>query len=417
MRSVLHIDANSAYLSWSAAALLEAGCPIDYRSVPSVIAGDPANRHGIILAKSIPCKEYGIGTAMSLWEAKNKCPELSVLPPDYDLYLSCSNAMYEILSEYSDKIERYSVDECFLEYTDSDSLFGSPAHAAYKIKERIKRELGFTVNIGVSVNKTLAKMGSELQKPDKVHTLYPDEIKNKMWPLPMRELFYVGRATERKLALIGMSTIGDIATADITLLKAVLKPVHGQTVYNYANGIDDSPVVPNKFIEQKGVGNSETLPYDVNTKEEARAALLALSERVGFRLRKLGAVAETISVSIRNSELAYHGHQKKLSYAIGTTAEIYQYACVVCFEIWNGDPLRQMGIHLTQLSPAGKRQMSFFDDENKEKNLLLDGVIDKIRARYGNNAIVRAPFVNTGIPAMLGGVNDGNYLMMGGYTL
>ena len=182
MRTIFHIDANSAYLSWTAAAMLEKGYPVDIREIPSVISGDPLNRHGIILAKSIPAKKYGIATGQSLFEAKQKCPELAVFPPSYDLYMLCSNAMYHILQEYSPLVERYSIDECFLDYTASRSRFGDPLDVAYEIKDRIKNELGFTVNIGISCNKLLAKMGGELKKPDQIHTLWPDEIEKRCGP-------------------------------------------------------------------------------------------------------------------------------------------------------------------------------------------------------------------------------------------
>lgn len=199
MRHIFHIDANSAYLSWTAVYLLEQGHSIDIREIPSVISGNPKNRHGIILAKSIPAKIHGIRTGDSLFQAKQKCLNLAVFSPDYDLYMKCSDAMYDVLYEYSPQIQRYSVDECFMDYTDSQNKFGKPLDVAYKIKERIKTELGFTVNIGLSCNKLLAKMGSELKKPDQIHTLYPDEMREKMWPLPVKELFMVGRATASKL--------------------------------------------------------------------------------------------------------------------------------------------------------------------------------------------------------------------------
>ena len=209
MRTIFHIDANSAYLSWTAIAMLERGYRIDIREIPSAIAGDPKNRQGIILAKSLPAKSFGIGTGESLMEAKRKCPGLSVYAPDYDLYMLCSNAMYDLLCEYSPSVQRYSVDECFLDYTASAKRFGDPLDIAYLIKERIKKELGFTVNIGISTNMLLAKMGSELKKPDRIHTLYLSEIEEKMWPLPVSELFMVGRGdgTETEKTSISIRSV------------------------------------------------------------------------------------------------------------------------------------------------------------------------------------------------------------------
>ena len=416
MRSVMHIDANSAYLSWTAADMLEHGCPTDMRTIPSVIAGDPKARHGIILARSLPAKKYGIATAQSLLEARQKCPGLVVLPPDYDLYMKCSNEMHSVLSEYSSVIERYSVDECYMEYTGSEALRGGPVGAAYEIKGRIKRELGFTVNVGVSVNKLLAKMGSELKKPDMVHTLFPDEIEKKMWPLPVDELFFVGRATKRKLLAAGIPTIGDIANSDIELIKAILKPVHGTLVWEYANGIDGSEVRPNDFIVQKGVGNGTTVPYDVVHKREAHEVLLALCERVGQRLRGLGAYGRVCSVTIRNTDLFWYRHQRRLDNPISATTEIYYYARQLFGEMWHGEPVRQLSVHLAELTQDKSRQASIFDWADYDKLRQMDNTVDKIRGKYGDKAITRGVFTNTELAPTLGGINDGDYLMMGGYA-
>ncbi|MDR1778179.1 MAG: DNA polymerase IV [Clostridiales Family XIII bacterium] len=417
-RVVFHVDANSAYLSWTAVDLLERGYPLDVRTVPAVIAGDPASRHGIILTKSIPAKKYGIGTGESLMEARARCPGLVVLPPDYDLYLKCSEAMHRILSEYSDRIERYSVDESWLDFTDSVRLCGDPTDVAHEIKDRIKDELGFTVNIGVSVNKLLAKMGSELQKPDRVHTLWPHEIEEKLWPLPVGELFFVGRATKRKLTAMNIRTIGELAHTDPALLRVVLKPVHGTLVWQYANGIDDAPVDPNSSVAQKGVGNATTIPYDVTTEKEAQEVLLAICERVGTRLRKLGACASVCCVTIRNSDLFWYRHQKKYAASMGATSEIYEAACALFREMWRGEAVRQLGVHLGTLTPAtAVRQTSLFDRADREKLQALDAAVDRIRGRYGEKALTRGVFANTNLAPMLGGVNDGNYLMMGGYSL
>ena len=278
--------------------MLEKGYPVDIREIPAVISGDPLSRHGIILAKSMLAKKYGIGTGQSLFEARQKCPNLAVFPPDYDLYMLCSNAMYNILLEYSPVVERYSIDECFLDYTASQKKFGSPIEAAMEIKERIKKELGYTVNIGVSSSKLLAKMGGELKKPDRVHTLWPEEIEKKMWPLPVGELFMVGRATAGKLMKININTIGDLAKADPNYMKALLK-TPGMLVWAYANGIDYSDVTLNRDIIQKGVGNSTTIAYDVTDRREAHMIILALTERVAMRLRKLGYLASLVSVSVK----------------------------------------------------------------------------------------------------------------------
>jgi len=413
---VMHIDANSAYLSWTAVNLLQNGYGTDIREIPSAIAGDPNNRHGIILAKSIPAKKYGITTGESLFEARRKCPELQVFPPEFDLYMKCSQEMFNILKEYSPLVQRYSVDECFLDYTLSERKFGDPVKTAYEIKDRIKNELGYTVNVGVSCNKLLAKMGSELKKPDRVHTLFPEEIEEKMWPLPVEELFMVGRATAKKLKKMNINTIGDLAKTDVIYLKSLLKS-HGELVWNYANGIDPSPVTVNDEIDQKGIGNSMTLKYDVTDRKEAKMFLLSLSERVGMRLRKHGFKTGLVSVTVKSSGFERYSHQMKLYTYTDSTTEIYKYACRLFDQCWKGEPIRLLGVSVTNFkNPDEPEQISMFGEEKKEKEQALDKAIDAIRERYGQGAIIRGAFANhQNVKPIEGGVNDGNYIMMGGH--
>ena len=414
MKSIMHIDANSAYLSWTAMDMLERGHPYDYREVPAVVAGDPESRHGIILAKSLPAKKFGIVTAMTLHEAKRRCPNLVVLKPDYDLYVRFSRAMYEILYDFSPAVERYSIDECYLDYTASRGLFGDPVQAAHKIKDRIHKELGFTVNVGVSVNKLLAKMGSELKKPNKVHTLYPSEMAEKMWPLDVQELFYCGRATASKLRRIGINSIGEIAQSDLATIQAVLKPAQGRLIHNYANGIDDSPVVAQTSEVQKGVGNSTTLPRDVSSKQEVHEVLLALSERVGARLRKLDRSAQLIGLVVRSGDLAWYQHQSMLDTPVSTTTHIYEEAKRLFDVMWKGEPVRQLGIRLSELCADTHQQLSLFADEEIEKQRAIDSTVDSIRSVYGDEAITRGTLTNADLPAALSDAkDDGGYLMMG----
>ena len=411
---VFHVDANSAYLSWTAAALLERGYRKDIREIPSAIAGDPENRHGIILTKSIQAKRYGIKTGESLLEARQKCPELEVYPPDYDLYLLCSEAMYKVLLEYTPVIQRYSVDECFCDMTRSRWFRENPIDAAVEIKERIKRELGFTVNIGIGRNKVCAKMAGELKKPDMVHTLWPEEIPGKLWPLPVRELFMVGRASEKKLRNIGIYTIGDLAKANRILLKSLLKS-HGLLIHDYANGIDDSEVTINEDIIQRGIGNGLTYAYDLETAEDIYRELLSLCERVSGRLRRLGRYAGRISVYLRSSTLHGYSHQVKLYGKINTTSEIFKTARCLVEEMWRKEPVRAMSISVSDLSGGDSLQLSMFDGGNREKAEALDRAVDTIRARYGTRSIFRGTFANGSVDPVQGGVNDGNYIMMGGY--
>jgi len=411
----MHIDANSAYLSWTSLDLLERGHHIDYRWVPAVVAGDPKNRHGIILAASIPAKkQFGIRTAITLHEAKKRCPDIVVLKPDYNLYVRYSRAMYEILSDFSPAIERYSIDECYLDYSASRQLFGDPVQAAHKLKDRIYKELGFTVNVGVSINKLLAKMASELEKPNKVHTMYPSEMPQKMWPLDVQELFYCGRATAKKLRRIGINTIGEIAQTDLATIQAVLKPAHGLLIHNYANGIDESPVEPQDAELQKGVGNSTTLPRDVYSKEEVHEVLLALSERVGSRLRKLNRSARLIGLTVRSSDLSWNQHQSMLDAPISTTQQIYDESKRLFAALWDGEPVRQLGIRLSELCTGINQQTSIFEDLEGEKQRTIDNTLDTIRSIYGSDAIMRGTLINVELPTALGDADDeGGYLMMG----
>ena len=411
---VFHVDANSAYLSWTAAALLEEGYDVDIRDIPAVISGDPKNRHGIILAKSIPAKKYDIKTGESLLEATKKCPELLIFSPDYDLYLSCSEAMYKILYEYTPVIQRYSIDECFCDMTACRKAMEDPVSIAFEIKERVKVELGFTVNIGIGKNKLCAKMAGELKKPDMIHTLWKEEIPDKLWPLPVRELFMVGHATERKLQKFNMKTIGDIANASPVLLKSLLKS-HGLLIYDYANGNDDSPVMVSDEIMRKGIGNGLTYSYDLETKDEIYAELLAICERVGERLRKYAKAAKIVKVHIRNSNLSDYSHQMRLNGTIDTTDEIYHISKKLIDEMWKGEPIRAMSISVSELISEDQIQLSMFDSKYKEKNEKLDKAVDEIRKTFGERSIFRGRFANTEIDPVQGGVNDGNYIMMGGF--
>ena len=406
--TILQVDANSAYLSWTAAALLEQGYPVDIRTVPAVIAGNPKNRHGIILAKSIPAKRFGVGTGTSLFEAKEKCPGLIVMPPNFDLYLACSDAMVDIIGEYSPLLERYSVDECFLEYRECAARRLSPVETAYEIKERIKGELGFTVNVGVGRNRLLAKMACELQKPDRVHTILNDEeIRSKLWPLDVNELFMVGRATTRKLRKININTVGQLACADPVLLRTI--------IWRYANGIDDARVVPGDELTRKGIGNSMTIKYDLTDRDEACGYLLSLTERVGIRLRRHGYKASLVSVGVCTGNFVRYTHQLKLPFFTADTTEIYNYACRLLFESWRGEPLRQLGVRVGEFAREDEYQLTVFDMDRLEKDEALNRTVDDIRRRFGEKSIYRGRYANSAFNPIEGGVNGGNFLMMGGF--
>lgn len=386
---IMHVDANSAFLSWSAVEALKNGADVDYRDIPSVIGGDEESRHGIVLAKSIPAKKFGIQTAEPLASARRKCPGLLVIPASYGVYKKYSDAMYKILSEYTPVIQRYSIDECFLDYTASENLFGDPVKVAHEIGRRMKEELGFTVSIGVSTNMLLAKMGSEYEKPDKVHTMWPEEIEEKMWPLDVGELFMVGRHSAEKLKKLGIYTIGDLAKADMRLLESNFKS-YATLLHNYSNGIDDEPVVHSSEVLQKGFGNSETIPHDIKTRAEAQKYLLKMSEKVSFRLRDYGAKASLVSITVRNSDLMFYTRQHKLDYYVDSTEDIYKIACKIFDETWHGQAIRQIGVSTGHLLYEGEsEQLTMFGAEEREKNEKTDEAMDAIRKRFGRDAIKR----------------------------
>lgn len=401
---VFHIDVNSAFLSWEAVYRLKVlGGTADLRDKICAVGGDAAFRRGIILAKSLGAKKYGVRTGESILEARKKCPKLELVPANYPLYRKCSQAFLGILKEYSPCVEQYSIDEAFMDMTGTRSLWGEPVTAARKLKDRIRDELGFTVNVGVSSNKLLAKMASDFEKPDKVHTLYPDEIREKMWPLPVSELFFVGRATERKLSTMGVYTIGELAEMNPQILRKHLHK-HGEVIWNFANGKDVS-LVEEQPAQNKGYGNSTTIPFDVTDASTAKMILLSLSETVAARLRKDGRKAEMISVEIKDFQLHVVSHQKTLGFATNITSEIHQAACQLFDELWDGKPIRLLGIHTSRLCGQDEaRQMSLFDRGDYEKQEKLDAAIDKIRGRYGMDSIKRAVFVENPISHMSGSV-------------
>lgn len=410
-RIIFHIDVNSAYLSWEAAHRLQHGDSLDLRTIPSAVGGNPETRHGIILAKSIPAKKFKIQTGETLFSALTKCPDLVIASPNYTLYKQCSQALRDVLKEYSPLIQQYSVDEFFLDFTGMEKLLGDPVAKAFEIKETVKEKLGFTVNIGVSCNKLLAKMGSELEKPDKVHTVFPEEVPVKMWPLPVEELFGIGRATSRKLRDRGIRTIGEVASQDPVYLKRFLKS-YGLLLWNYANGRDDSSIRNNSFIPVKGMGNSTTVPFDVEDKQTAHLVLLSLAETVGMRLRQDEFCTRLVSVSLKTNEFLYFSHQRKLYLPTDCTSVIHHTACELFDELWQGEPIRHLGLRVSELCDNDFFQPSLFG-ENVEKQRCIDKAVDAIRLKYGSHAVFRSVFLHSGLNALSGGVLESEeYPMM-----
>ena len=397
-RIIFHIDVNSAFLSWEAVhRLRDLGEELDLRTIPSAVGGDMSKRHGVILAKSIPAKKYNVRTGEPIVDALRKCPNLTLVSPNRELYARNSAAFMEILRRYSDTVEQYSIDEAFADMTGTEGLFGSPIEAAHRLKDEIRDTLGFTVNVGISSNKLLAKMAGDFEKPDKVHTLFPGEIQEKLWPLPVGELFSVGGASEQKLKRLGIMTIGDLAQADLGTLQATLKK-HGEAIWNYANGRDFS-LVEAERADNKGYGNSVTLSYDVTRAEEAKQVLLSLAETVGRRLRRDGAWIEVVSVTLRFFDLTNASHQCVLEHATNITDEIYQAACRLFDEFWDRTPIRLIGIQTGKVTKEGdNRQLSLFDDTDYEKLERLDRAMDSIREKFGADAVRRASFLQKDRP-------------------
>ena len=404
---VFHVDANSAFLSWSAAYRVNIlGETTDMRTVPSIVGGDQEKRHGIVLAKSIPAKRYGIQTGEAIMTAKQKCPELVIIPPDYGLYVTASRAFISILKQYSDKVIQYSIDEAWVVFDGYERLYGrgQMVKFAYDLKEEIKEKLGFTVNIGISNNFLLSKMAGDFSKPDKVHTLFPDEVGRKMWPLPVSELFFVGRATTKKLLSLGIKTIGDLAKADERIIKAHLK-LPGQIIQDYARGGDLQTYM---FTHEanKGYGNSLTAPVDIVTVDYARHLLLSLCETVGARLRADKMKVSMVSVHYTTFEFQHAVKQRQLLSPTDVTEEIYGAACQVFDELWDkSTPIRQLGVGTSKVQAEASHQYNLFDLEKHDRLEKLNRTIDDIRDRFGEDSVMRASFLRSNITHMSGGLD------------
>ncbi len=392
-KQILHIDVNNAFLSWTAVEMLKNGSKIDIREIPCIIGGDEARRSGIVLAKSMKAKMCGVVTAETIYQAKRKCPNLQVFSGlAYQEYKKYSNQLYQLLLEYTDKIERYSIDECFLDMTEylmKDTLLNK----AKEINQRVKEELGFTVNVGVAHNKFLAKMASDFTKPDRVHTLFENEIPKKMWILPTSELFMLGKKTVPKLSNMGIKTIGDLAKTDREILIKKFGK-HGNLIWEYANGIDKSEVIFEPELP-KSIGNSVTFPKDISEIEQLEPILLAITEQVSYRLRKYDLLAKCVSVQLRTDKFEDISHQRKLDLETTSTKEIYQKAKELLHELYKGGMfIRLMGVRVEHLVNKEERQLSFFS-KNDDKQEKLDKTIDSLKDKYGYHFITRAGKMNT----------------------
>ena len=384
-RQILHVDVNNAFLSWTAVEMLKQGSKIDIREIPAIIGGDESKRSGIVLAKSMKAKECGIRTAETIYQAKIKCPRVKIFPSHYATYKKYSEQLYQLLLEYTDKIERFSIDECFMDLT--GFLMGKNLiDVAYEIKQKVHEKFGFTVNVGVSTNKLLAKMASDFEKPNKVHTLYEYEIEDKMWLLPVSELFMIGRKTVPKLHNLRIKTIGDLAkTNKDILIKRFGK--HGLLMWNYANGIDDEEV-NSKIEAPKSIGNSVTLPKDISGLEDIYKIVIALCEQVSYRLRKHNLTANTISVQLRTKDFKDYSHQRPLNYSTASTKELLKIAKEILTEMYKDEPIRLVGVRADNLENKDEVQLSFFQNDNKQEK--IDKVLDNLKNQYGYGIVTRA---------------------------
>lgn len=390
--TIFHIDVNSAYLSWTALERLSQGDTVDLRLIPSIVGGDIERRHGVVLAKSLPAKSYGIVTGEPVVNAFKKCPQLTMVSPDHSLYAKRSKALMDFLSDICPDIEQASIDECYMDFTSVVHLYSSPIEAAISIKDEIFQRFGFTVNIGISDKKVLAKMASDFKKPNLVHTLYTHEISTKLWPLPISSLFMCGRSSTETLRKLEILTIGELATTDPAILSSHLKS-HGILLWNYANGIDDSLVI-SEPVKRKGVGNSTTLSHDVTERAKAAKTLLSLSESVGKSLRAQNESAGLICVEIKYSTFQSVSHQTTLQTPTSSTELIYQTALALFDAIWNHSPIRLLGVRVSHLTQSDEPiQLSLFDNVadhvQEEKQKKLDAALDTIRTRYGSSSVVR----------------------------
>lgn len=393
-RLIFHIDVNSAFLSWESARRVKQGLS-DLRDIPACIGGDPKKRTGIVVAKSIPAKKYGITTGEPVAMALRKCPELVIVKSDFELYIKCSRAFKEICASYAPVMEAFSIDEVFLDMTGTSLIYPDPIKTAHEIKDKIRDELGFTVNVGISTNKLLAKMASDFEKPDKVHTLFPEEIPTKMWPLSVRDLLFLGKAFEKKLTEAGIRTIGDMAHVSESEIQALLGNKAGHQLHQYALGIDESPVKA-KPEEAKGFSVETTFNDDIVSVEQVLPILLEQCDVVTTRMRRKGKKCTSVSVTFRTLDFKNKSHQTTLSNATDMTDEIFRNAKKLFTESWKGEPLRLIGVALTNLTDESFEQLSLFEDnEKKERHRKLDATMDEIRQKFGNDKITRASIMNS----------------------
>lgn len=391
-RIIFHIDVNNAFLSWTAVYLLKNGYKIDIRKIPSIIGGDEKTRRGIVLAKSPVAKKYGIVTAETIYQAKRKCPSLKMYPPNYEWYAKKSKELFDYLSQYSPLIEKFSIDECFIDMTGTNYLYNDVEELAHKIKDEIKKKFGYTVNIGIANNKLCAKMASDFEKPDKVHTLYKSEIEKKMWPLNVGDLFMCGKATTKALNEMKIFTIKDLAYSNQKLLEKKFKS-QAKYLKEAAWGIDNSKVEPRKE-KNTSISTTHTLEYDCSDEIKLKNILLRQTDQVTRRLRQKKQYAKTVAVIYKNKYFKSYSAQAKLPKASNNTKDIYKLVVEIFEKSYLKEAVRLIGIRLADLCDNELEQISLFDNDNKNtvKEDKIQSTIDTLNQKFGYGLIMPASF-------------------------
>lgn len=387
MRAILHSDLNCFYAS------VEMMLDPSLRGKAVAVCGSTENRHGIVLAKSQLAKQAGVKTGMANWEAREACPGLIVVPPQYDQYLKYSALTREIYYRYTDLVEPYGMDECWIDITGSQRAYGTAMEIAEEIRKATREELGLTVSIGVSFNKIFAKLGSDMKKPDAITEITPENFREKVWPLPASDLLYVGRATTRKLADRSVYTIGDIAATNPEYLRSWFG-VNGIALWTFASGNDTSRVMHKDFVSPvKSVGHGITCVTDLHDEDEVWKVMLELSQDIGHKLRLHGLMANGVQIFVRGNDLGYRQFQARLPYATRSQMEIALTARKLFHEnyVWV-NPVRAVTVRAINLAPEGNpQQFDLFTDTVKiEKQDRLEAAVDDIRRRFGKRAIYAA---------------------------
>ena len=386
-RSILHIDMNNFFASVE--------CLYDPRlkDVPMAVGGSPESRHGIVLAKNMKAKAYGVQTAEALWQARQKCPNIVFVKPHFDRYKKYSDAARQIYLQYTDQVENFGLDECWLDVTGSRALFGTGEQIAEEIRNRIKDELGLTVSIGVSFNKIFAKLGSDYKKPDAVTVFSKENFRDKIWPIPAGDMLGVGPSTQEKLRKYGIHTIGQIAAMEPDRLGKLFGKM-GYVLWQFAMGLDSSPVTCDGYEREiKSIGNSTTTPKDLVTDEDVRITLYVLCESVAERLRENGLSATGVQLELRNTHLERREHQRVVPFPICDSDSLFKTASSLYKEMHNRDPLRSIGVRAIKLTGDEGVQFSLYPEEARSRRRSeLERTVDKLRERYGRDSLVRGVF-------------------------